>query len=129
MCELRDKVTPIWLIVYDQDPSKAYTFTSKEKVVASVEGALRSSNTGDNPDIDVICEEVLLKLDEAWGMSFILMRMFDIELFIHRLDIDRHNAVGKILMDAHDALDGVDDELAGRIDDLFIDPTVLMSSG
>lgn len=120
---LADKVIPIWLIVYDQNPNKAYLCGSKEKVIASVEGAVRNTLIARNQlDIEMICDSLLGQLRKMWRLQFISLNCQGLELFIHRLEIDKYQPVGRILLDCYAALG--DGELRHKIESLFLDPAV-----
>ena len=99
---LDDKVIPLWLIVFDQDPTRSYLCTTKNKVLASVEGAIRGTY-GDESDL--LVPPVMTQLEKTWGKQFIMLRCPpSLDLFVHRLEIDKHNPIGKILMECYDAL-------------------------
>jgi hypothetical protein len=116
-CDLLDKVIPLWLIVFDQDPTKAYICTTKSKVLASVEGAIRGTY-GDSSDL--LVSPVMNQINKAWGQSFISLRCPpSLDLFVHRLEIDKHNPIGKILLECYDALPTC--PLRSRIAKLFVD--------
>jgi hypothetical protein len=115
---LDSKVVPLWLIVFDQDPTKSYICTSKSKVLASVEGAIRGTY-GDESDL--LVPPIIKQIDKTWGQSFISLRCPpSLDLFVHRLEIDKHNPIGKILMECYEALPY--DSLRTKIAKLFVDP-------
>jgi hypothetical protein len=114
---LDDKVIPLWLIVFDQDPTKAYLCTTKNKVLASVEGAIRGTY-GD--EADFLAPPVINQIDKTWGQSFISLKCPpSLDLFVHRLEIDKHNPIGKLLLECYDALPY--DSLRTKIANLFVD--------
>jgi hypothetical protein len=115
---LDGKVIPFWLIVFDQDPEKSYIYTTKEKVLASIEGAIRGTY-GDESNL--IIPSVLGQIDRTWGQSFISLKCPpSLELFIHRLEIDKHNPICKLLLECYDALPY--DSLRAKILKIFVDP-------
>jgi hypothetical protein len=115
---LNDKVIPLWLIVFDQDPTRSYICASKNKVLASVEGAIRGTY-GDESDL--LVPPVIDQIDKTWGLPFISLRCPpSLDLFVHRIEIDKHNPIGKILLDCYDALPY--DSLRSRIANLFVEP-------
>ena len=120
--ELDDKVIPLWLIVFDQDPTKTYICVTRDKVLASIEGAIRGA-LGDDAAVDCLVSAILEKLGEVWQQSFINLTCPSLSLFVHRLEIDRYNPIGKILLECYDAL--TYDDLRARIAKLFIDPASL----
>jgi hypothetical protein len=115
-------VAPIWLIVYDNDPNQSYVFANKDKVVASIEGSIKSI-IPDGAELDDSADELIKHLDDGWDKHrFTVLRFLNLLTFIHRIDLDRHTAIGKVLISAHDALKNTDVDLACRIRDLFEDP-------
>ena len=120
-----EKVIPLWLMVFDQNPCQNYLFTSKAKVFASVEGLVRSAIPDDISDEFV--NAVLTTLDNTWDAPFIPMKFHSTQLFIHRLEIDKHNPIHQALTKCKDALEsGVGDQDAiESVDDLLIDPVAL----
>jgi hypothetical protein len=124
--KLADQVIPIWLIVYDQNPTKAYLCGSKEKVIASVEGAIRNTLMACSQlDVDTVCDSLLGQLKKMWRLRFISLNCHDLELFVHRLEIDKYHPVGRILLDCYATLD--DGELRNKIESLFLDPSIFAS--
>jgi hypothetical protein len=114
---INGKIIPMWLIVFDQDPTKAYLCTSKNKVLASVEGAIRGTY-GDESDL--LAPPVIREIERTWGQSFISLRCPpSLDLFIHRLEIDKHNPICRILLECYDALPY--DALRAKIAQLFVD--------
>lgn len=115
---LDDKVIPLWLIVFDQDPTRAYICNSKDKVLASVEGAIRSAC---GEDSDVLVKPIIDQIDKTWGQSFISLRCPPaLDLFVHHLEIDKHNVIGKTLLECYEAIPY--DSLRAKIARLFVDP-------
>jgi len=114
---LDDKVIPLWLIVFDQDPTKAYIHTTKGKVLASVEGAIRGTY-GD--ESDMLIPSVIDQINKTWGQSFMSLKCPpSLDLFVHRLEMDKHNPICKLLLDCYDALPY--DSLRSRIANLFVE--------
>jgi hypothetical protein len=114
---LDGKIIPLWLIVFDQDPTKAYIHTSKNKVMASVEGAIRGTY---GEEADLLVPSVLKQIDKTWGQSFISLKCPpSLDLFVHRLEIDKHNPICKVLLECYGSLPhGL---LRTKIAKLFID--------
>lgn len=121
---LSAKVIPIWLMVFDQDPSRTYIFTNKQKVFASVEGLVRSVAPEERAEECV--RMALAHLENAWNAPFIPMRFQQTSLFVHRLEIDRYNPIHKMLTNCRAALESTSDPKAAKaiksIDELFADP-------
>ena len=115
---LDGKVIPLWLIVFDQDPTKAYICNTKSKVLASVEGAIRGT-FGDESDL--LVAPVVEQIDKTWGQTFISFKCPpSIDLFVHRLEIDKHNPIFRTLMECYDALLPYN-PLRAKIAKLFVD--------
>lgn len=115
--DLDGKVIPLWLIVFDQNPTRAYICVTKEKVLASVEGAVRGTY-GD--ESDCIVPAIIEQLERMWDQPFINLTCPSLSLFVHRLEIDKYNPIGKMLLECYDAV--VYDDLRTRIAKLFVDP-------
>ena len=124
---LDNKVIPLWLLVYDQDPSKAYLFTSKAKVFAVVEGMVRSVVPDEMSD--AVVDGTLSNLETEWDKPFIPMQFTDTSLFVHRLEIDKYNPIHKVLSKYNNVLEYAvgGKEVIDMIDDLFVDPVSLGS--
>lgn len=118
--ELDGKIIPLWLIVFDQNPTRAYLCITKEKVLASIEGAIRGTY-GD--EADYIVPPIIDQIEKIWDRSFINLTCPSLSLFVHRLEIDKHNPISKILLECYDAI-GYDD-LRVKIAKLFVDPISL----
>ena len=115
--QIDDKVIPLWLIVFDQDPTKSYICTTKSKVLASVEGAIRGTYGDESDDL---VPPIIKQIDKTWGQSFISLRCPpSLSLFVHRLEIDKYNPIGKILLECYDALPH--STLRTRIEQLFVE--------
>jgi len=120
-----EKVILLWLMVFDQDPAKTYLLTSKDKVFASVEGLVRS--VAPDEVSDQFVKIALDILDNTWGASFIPMRFGNTQLFVHRLEIDKHNPIHQALVKCRGALksDFAKQEAIESVDELLVDPVVL----
>ena len=123
-----EKIIPLWLMVYNQDPTQTYLFTSKDKVFASIEGLIRSVAPDDAADKFV--ELALDTLNSTWGAPLIPMQFRDTLLFVHRLEIDRHNPIHQALTKCRNALEDVgygaaQQEAIDLVDGLLVDPIAL----
>jgi hypothetical protein len=117
---LADKIVPMWLIVYDQDPTQSYICNSTDKVFASVEGALYTAI----PDADAedLRQSLMAQLKSVWQVPFISLTTPAFTLFVHRLEIDKYNPVGRLLLDCFEVLP--EGDLRERIAKIFVDPSV-----
>ena len=52
------QVVPIWSIVYDNDPSRVYTYSSWNKVVAAVEGSIDGYFIGNEAASDTVIKQL-----------------------------------------------------------------------
>ena len=112
-------VIPIWLMIYDGDPSKSYIFCSRDKVLASAESVVRSSCAGRMPDevIDTICSDIMSKV-AADSKPFLMIKCPAMQLVVHRLELDKYNDIHKCLSRCREQ---VDEPLRKQIDNLFAD--------
>lgn len=122
---LEDKVVPLWLVVYDQDPTKSYVFADQRKVLLSVEGSIKQM-IPDCPANTEAVDRVIDKLKESWAAPFLLIPMDNMTVFVHRLELDKHNPIHKALCKAIGSVSdaGVRDELAS----FFVDPNQWLSA-
>ena len=116
--DLSEKVIPLWIIVFDQNPTRSYICVTKDKVLASVTGAI-SGTYGD--DADVIIPGIINQIKKSWGKPFICLTCPSLSSFIHRLEIDKYNPIGKLLLECYDTI--TYDDLRARIAKLFINPS------
>ena len=113
------KVIPIWLVVYDRDPSKSYILCSQDKVYASLDGAIRTAFQGANEEAaDQICDDLIAQLRLIKPQSFMIVRCPNLSIVVHRLELDRHNQICKVLFGC---LDQVDEDTRDQIDRLFVE--------
>lgn len=127
--QLYDRIIPIWLIVYDQDPRRCYAFTDQDKVLRSFEGSARQMFP-DCPENEATIQMILDRIKKNWDESFILIPLFNMVTFIHRIDLDRHNNIHRALVHATEALSKYMDDLdvakaLAEILSLFVDPQAL----
>ena len=66
-------------------------------------------------------------LEQTWGEAFILMKFRDTQLFVHRLEIDRHNPIHQTLTRCRAALesDFAKQQAIELVDELLVDPVAL----
>ena len=93
-----EKVITLWLIVYDQDPTQCYLFTSKGKVLASIEGLVRSVAPEQAAD-----QFVNIALETIHD-TFIACKFQNTQIFVHRLEIDRYNPIHRALLQCKNVL-------------------------
>ncbi len=124
MIDYKNRVIPVWVIVYNNDVDQTYTFTSQEQAFASV---IRGIDAYVNPDgtmdVDNMLSTVADKLSNGWMLKFIPIIVNDLTIIIYRVEMDRFTALHGILSDAIDVLDNVAlpevSELKHRIGNLF----------
>ena len=121
---LENKVIPIWLVVYDQNPHRSYLLFSPEKVLQAIDGVIRTTFS---TSCDEICSRTLdvVKSGLDRCQKFTPICIERTVIFIHRLDIDKHSPVHKSLLSAYAKLSESDDEgdidIAATIESLFTD--------
>lgn len=120
---IEDQVIRIWMIVYDGNADRIYSFTNFEKAVASIDGSVRSyfGEFGENedPDFDIICSQVTEKMYELRDAPCVPMKFKNLQVVIYNWEIDDTNPIHKMLIDCHGAIN--DPTLKGRIESLFSD--------
>ena len=119
---LENKVIPVWLVVYDQNPHRSYLLFSPEKVLQAVDGVIRTTYSA---NCDEICKNILRLVKDGLDQKFIPISVERTVIFIHRLDIDKHSPLHKVLLQAYDRLSDsesdVDIDIAAVIENLFVD--------
>lgn len=114
--ELRDKVIPIWMICYDGDAERIYSFTDFEKAVASVEGSIRGYFGEEGPEFDLVCQQVTSKMHELRNAPCVPMRFNTLNVVVYNWELDSANPIHKVLSDCHKV---ADEDLKDRIEMLF----------
>ena len=116
--KFRDKVVPIWIIVYDNDINKVYCYTDSDKALASVEGSIRTY-VGDSSSItEFVCDKFMEELKKKWGGMVIPVQFNNLHVTIYCINLDRHSQLHGVLSDCYNNLD--DFHIKNKVDSLFI---------
>lgn len=122
MQSLENKVIPIWLIIYDQNPQRSYLLFAPEKVLQAVDGVIRTTYA---EDCDEIAERTLDVVRSRLDKGFTPICIEHTLIFIHRLEIDKYSPLHKVLLRAYDVLSESELEesidIAISIEDLLLD--------
>lgn len=116
---LREQVIPIWMICYDGDADRIYSFTDFEKAVASVEGSVRGYFGDESPEFDQVCQQVTDRMRELRTAPCVPMRFNNLNVVVYNWEIDSANPIHKTLSECHQA---ADDDLKRKIETLFAEP-------
>ena len=117
--DLRHQVIPIWMICYDGDADRIYSFTDFEKAVASVEGSVRGYFGEDSHEFDQVCNQVTTRMRELQHSPCVPMRFANLQVVVYNWEIDSANPLHRVLVEAHKQ---VDDSLKKQIEVLFAEP-------
>lgn len=111
----QDQVIRVWVIVYDQDSDRIYTFSDWQRVLQSVEGSIRSYMDGDHR-VDEVISHIITNLSDKDTRAFIPLRINNLTIAIYGWELDISNGVHQLLSKCYDQ---VDDTLKLEIMNLF----------
>ena len=118
---IRDQVIRIWMIVYDGDADRVYSFINFDKALASIDGSIRSYygeiDADEDLDFDDVCTQVTNKMTELRDAPCIPMQFNNLHIVVYSWEIDYTNPIHKVLVDCYTAVDDLG--LKNRIGDLF----------
>lgn len=127
MNDLNNQIVQLWIMTFDQDPNRTYIHTSKEKVLASVEGTIH--NMAPEGVADALAANVIDQLATQMSFSmFIPLMIQDTVITVRRIDLDKHNPIIVCLNECYDYILSDDrhksnrTELMNRVRSLFTDP-------
>ena len=115
----KHQVIPIWMICYDGDADRIYSFTDFEKAVASVEGSVRGYFGEEGSEFDKVCDQVTAKMRELRDAPCIPMRFNNLDIIIYNWELDTANPIHKVLVECYDLAGG---DLKKKIAKLFAEP-------
>lgn len=114
--DFKHQVIPIWMICYDGEADRIYSFTDFEKAVASVECSVRGYFGDEGPEFDEICGQVTSKMRELRDAPCIPMRFNNLDVIIYSWELDSANPIHKILVECYNL---TNDDVKKRIANLF----------
>lgn len=117
---IRDQVIRIWMIVYDGDADRIYSFIDFDKALASIDGSVRSyfgDIDEEDSDFDDVCMQITDKMVELRDAPCIPMQFNNLRIVVYNWEIDYTNPIHKVLADCYTAVDNL--ELKQRIENLF----------
>jgi hypothetical protein len=110
------RVIKAWVIVYDQDAEKSYTFTSHAKAVASVESSIRGYLC-ESEMCDPLCDIIRKKLRSMREAMIIPIKVDDLHITVYKWEFDKQDGLHQLLTDCYDATD--DNKVKLRIAKMF----------
>lgn len=117
---IKHKVVPVWMICYDGDASKIYSFTNFDKAVASIERSVRGYYFDrEGADFDEICKQVSNTIYEHKDSPCIPMKFNNLTIVLYNWEIDMTNPIHMTLLECHKY---VPSGLKKKIENLFADP-------
>jgi hypothetical protein len=127
---LEGKVVALWIVTYDNDPSRAYIFNDFDKTMCAIEGSLRElCPQGFEHTLDESIKAIRAKLnEEAWAPVIMPTSPNSAHMIsARRVDLDHLNPAVVCLLKAYKmAEDAGDSELREQIELLFSDPHPLI---
>lgn len=126
MDEFDNNVIKIWVIVYDGDANRVYSFTDFEKVVAAICGSIRCFfGDPDAETFDIVCDQIANKMRQSAEAACIPLQFTSFrddaesiwKAVIYNWELSKTNTIHKLLADCYDAVD--DHGLQDRISSLF----------
>ena len=113
----RDQVIKLWIVVYDQDQRRIYSFTDYNKMVNSVEGSIASYITDDDKEADKMIEYCVDYIKQHAEDPCIPIVFGKLSMVIYKWSLDYTNNIHRVLIDCYSQI--TDDILKKRIEDLF----------
>lgn len=114
----KHQVIPIWMICYDGEANRIYSFTDFEKAIASVESSIRGYFGDEGPEFDQVCDQVTSKMRELRNSACIPMRFNNLDVIIYNWELDSANPIHKMLVECYDLMN---DDAKKRITNLFVE--------
>jgi hypothetical protein len=114
----RDQVICLWVIVYDQDTDRAYTFTNWSQVLRSIEGSVRTY-LDESPEVDCLVEHLVGHLRGWASRPYIPIRINNLIVTVYRWELDPSNPLHRVLARCYDV---ANDTLKLDIMALFTNP-------
>jgi len=116
--EFSNKIIELWMIIYDQDYDRIYTFSNFDQVLGSVDVSIRGYLC-DDPVCDEVCARILRSIETLKGRQCVIPIMVDkLQISIYRWELDKTTKVHRLLAECHEH---VPDKLQSEINDMFID--------
>jgi hypothetical protein len=116
MLNTSDSVIELFVVTYDSDPTKMYTFVDFNKALASIETSCRGYIGEDCPQTDWLVDQLVETVRVNRDQRFIPIRLNTLDIMLCVVDLDSQNRVVKTLADCYDQ---VDDETKAKIELLF----------
>jgi hypothetical protein len=112
--DLNDKVLNVWMIVYDGEASRVYSFGDHSKAMASIEGSIRGY-LGDDLE-EAICQRMMQVVQDRKYAPCIPLIIDKLQIVIYRWELDKMHPVHQVLRECYDS---VNDDLKSKIAALF----------
>ncbi len=121
--DLKDQVVRLWTVVYHSDQDCIYTFFDWQRVMAGVEGSLRTY-LDEGAETEEIVRNLMVNLREWADRSSVPICLTTTDgnhftIDIYRWEIDRHSALSTALYRCYEQ---VDDQTKMLIMGLFSNP-------
>lgn len=69
--KFREKVLPLWVVIYDNEPSRTYVYTSPDKMIAAIDGSVRSYTQDDSQAAEMLYQEFVDRIRNNLSEPFI----------------------------------------------------------
>lgn len=113
-----NKIIELWMIIYDQDYDRIYTFSDFNQVLRSIDVSIRGYLC-DDPVCDDVCSRILQSTAKLKGHQCVIPIVVDkLQIMVYRWELDKTTKVHKLLAECHGH---VPDKLQSEITDLFTD--------
>lgn len=107
----------IWMVVYDADPDRIYSFNKFENAVASIDGSIRSYVLDETPQIEYVISHCVQQISELEDASCIPIQFGNLKIVVYKWSLDRTSPIHAILSECYDKIEDLD--LRKRIRQLF----------
>lgn len=111
--DLDTKVLSVWMIVYDGEASRVYSFGDHSKTMASIEGSIRGY-LGDADDS--VCQRIMQAVQDRKDEPCVPIAVCGLQIVVYRWELDKMHPIHQVLRECYDV---VDDNLKAKIAALF----------
>lgn len=119
LTSLDRKVIKVYLIIYDGEPGRAYSFTDPRKAYSSIITSVREYLDDESQEAHALYKEFSKKLSNLWGEPHVPIQFNNLYINVYTLELDKWNPLHQVLIECYNTVK--DKELKGKIAKLFSD--------
>jgi hypothetical protein len=111
-----DNILELFVITYDIDSDKIYTFVDFDKALASIESSIRGYIGDECPQSDWMIDKIITAIRNNRHQKIIPLQFNDLQIVLQIIELDHQNRIVKALKKAYNQ---VDDNVKADIELLF----------